>query len=430
MTFDLEALLRERAIQTHFQPILSLRKQQVIGVEALSRGVMTAPGQAPRHIAPLALFDCARKTGRLLELDRLCCQTALRNFAHIQQVQDDLILFLNLHLGSVQQESAQAHDLIHVQQNYGIEPRRIVIEVLEHEVEDLERFKADIEVLRSCGFLIALDDVGAGHSNLDRIAFVRPDILKIDRALLHEIHCDYHKQEVFKSLVNLSEKIGGWTVSEGLETEEDALMALDLGGDMMQGYFLARPQPISMQPMADEIEYSKGNLQETARHFKERMVERISAKRLQHETRLQIVSDLRHALHHTPENEFESRLRPVVALHSLIESVCVLDNCGLQTTDTITRMEREEEQKTVIFAPPRKGTDHSMKEYFYCLVEAGVDPFFSSPYVPLPSGDLCVSVSTHFADAHGTPFVLCIHLNATNSMTLEPAPFALQANHV
>ncbi len=426
MSFDLETLLRQRAIQTHFQPILSLRKQQVMGVEALSRGVVAVPGQPLQQIPPLVLFECARAEGRLLELDRLCCQTALRSFAQLQQVQDDLILFLNLHLGSVQQESAQFHDLIHVQQNYGIEPRRIVIEVLEHEIEDLERFKRDIEALRECGFLIALDDVGAGHSNLDRIAFVRPDILKIDRVLTQDIHSDYHKQEVFKSLVNLSEKIGGWTVSEGLETEDDALMALDLGGDMMQGYFFARPQLMQLPLASGEIEYSKGNLQETAHHFKKRIIERIEAKRSQHEKRVQIVDGLQQA----PEDEFEMRLHNVVIHHSLIESVCVLDNCGVQISDTITRMEREEEQKTAIFAPPHKGTDHSMKEYFYCLVEAGVDPFFSNPYVPLPSGDLCVTVATRFVDEHGTPFVLCVHLNATNSMTLEPEPFALQGNRV
>lgn len=430
MSFDLETLLRQRAIQTHFQPILSLRKQHLMGVEALSRGVIMAPNQPLQQIAPLALFDCARSQGRLLELDRLCCQAALRSFAELQPVQDDLILFLNLHLGSVQQGSAQFHDLMHVEQNYGIEPRRIVIEVLEHEIEDLERFKRDIEALRDCGFLIALDDVGAGHSNLDRIAFVRPDILKIDRVLTQDIHSDYHKQEVFKSLVNLSEKIGGWTVSEGLETEDDTLMALDLGGDMMQGYFFARPQLMQLPLASGEIEYSKGNLQDTAHHFKKRIIERIDAKRSQHETRLQIVSDLRHALHHSSADEFESRLRGVVAGHSMIESVCVLNDCGLQVSDTITRMEREEEQKTIIFAPPRKGTDHSMKEYFYCLVEAGVDPFFSNPYVPLPSGDLCVTVVTRFADKHGTPFVLCVHLNAMNSLTLEPEPFALQANRV
>jgi EAL domain-containing protein (putative c-di-GMP-specific phosphodiesterase class I) len=430
MSFDLETLLRQRAIQTHFQPILSLRKQQVMGVEALSRGVVAVPGQPLQQIPPLVLFECARAEGRLLELDRLCCQTALRSFAQLQQVQDDLILFLNLHLGSVQQGSTQAHDLIHVQQNYGIEPRRIVIEVLEHEIEDLERFKRDIEALRECGFLIALDDVGAGHSNLDRIAFVRPDILKIDRVLTQDIHRDYHKQEVFKSLVNLSEKIGGWTVSEGLETEDDALMALDLGGDMMQGYFFARPQLMQLPLASGEIEYSKDNLQDTAHHFKKRIIERIEAKRSQHEKRVQIVDGLRHALQQAPEDEFEMRLHNVVIHHSLIESVCVLNDCGVQISDTITQMEREEEQKTVIFAPPHKGTDHSMKEYFYCLVEAGIDPFFSNPYVPLPSGDLCVSVATRFAGKHGTPFVLCVHLNAMNSLTLEPEPFALQANRV
>lgn len=86
------------------------------------------------------------------------------------------------------------------------------------------------------GFLIALDDVGTGHSNLDRISLVKPDILKIDRSIIDNIDQRYHNQEVFKSLVNLSKRIGTMVVTEGVERKEEAILAFELGADMLQGY--------------------------------------------------------------------------------------------------------------------------------------------------------------------------------------------------
>ena len=428
--FDLETLLRDAAVETWFQPIVSLRKQRLIGIEALSRGVLKNSDGTTQNIAPLELFAAAQSANHQLELDRLCFRSALRHFQTIQDTQHDLVLFLNLHAATLHEESLENGGLQNVLQTFGIEPRRIVLEVLEQEIKDSASFKSDIEALRSCGFLIALDDVGAGHSNLDRIAFARPDILKIDRVLLQDIHCDYHKQEVFKSLVNLSEKIGGWTVSEGLECEEDALMALDLGADMMQGFFFARPQIAQQQLAGSEIEYSKANLKQAARHFKTRVVERIGAKRVQHEERVRIVDELRALLQKATVEEFELKLRNAVTSCEQVESVCVLDENGTQISQTITQMTHVEKPKSLIFAPPTKGTDHSFKEYFYCLTEADLDPFFSNPYVPLPSGELCVTASTRFRHDSQSPFVLCVHFNAMNSLKLEPEPFALQANKV
>ena len=80
----------------------------------------------------------------------------------------------------------------------GLKPENIAIEIIESDVEDLKELQRFVQLYRSYGFLIALDDVGAGHSNLNRIPLIKPDILKIDRFLVQNIQDDFYKQEVLE----------------------------------------------------------------------------------------------------------------------------------------------------------------------------------------------------------------------------------------
>src|SRR5215204_1586863 len=81
-------------------------------------------------------------------------------------------------------------------------------------------------------------------SNLNRIPLIKPDILKVDRRLISNIDADYYKQETFKSLVGVSRRIGALIVAEGVESESEAIISLELGADLLQGYFLSRPQEL------------------------------------------------------------------------------------------------------------------------------------------------------------------------------------------
>jgi EAL domain-containing protein (putative c-di-GMP-specific phosphodiesterase class I) len=222
-----------------FNPIASIRRRNVVGVRSAVPRLMTA--MAPSR--PAKLFAAAHDQGASAALDHACQSEALRRFAPLPteggKRDDQLILFVNVHPASVESEGFVSQLLERVQ-NEGLEPRRVVVELLEVEMREAVARRAAHQ-LREAGFLVALDDIGAGSSNLDRIAMVRPDILKADSALVSGLDTDYHQREVFKSLVNLSEKIGGWIIAEGVETLSEALTVLDLGGDFMQGYFLARP---------------------------------------------------------------------------------------------------------------------------------------------------------------------------------------------
>ncbi|MBW3636582.1 MAG: hypothetical protein KY445_08980, partial [Armatimonadetes bacterium] len=176
----------------------------------------------------------------------------------------------------------------------------------------------------------------------------------------------------------------------------------DLGGDFMQGYFLARPNLLKSVAELEPVSA-------TAREFKARLLESVRHNREVHNERLDILRALRGALKGGTPDEFEARLRPLLAGCSSVVSVCLLDLDGVQISDTIVNNVPFLPQKTVIFAPPPRGTDHSFREYFYLLLEGSLDPFVTAPYVPLPSGDLCVTMSTFVEGAAGERSVLTVH---------------------
>ena len=85
------------------------------------------------------------------------------------------------------------------------------MEFLEARLDNIARFAALATGLRKRGFLVVMDDVGAGHSNLDRIPLFRPDVIKIDRSLVTGVEADFYKQETFKSLVSCRGASARWS---------------------------------------------------------------------------------------------------------------------------------------------------------------------------------------------------------------------------
>lgn len=409
---DIQSLIAQKRLEIHFQPIASIRRRNVVGVEALCRA---HNGDGP--IAPSQLFAAAQEQGASAALDHACQSEALRRFAPLPvegKRDDQLILFVNVHPASVENEDFVSQLLERVESE-GLEPRRVVVELLETEMSEATARRAAHQ-LREAGFLVALDDIGAGSSNLDRIAMVRPDILKADRALISGVDTDYHKREVLKSLVDLSEKIGGWIVAEGVETLDEALTVLDLGGDFMQGYFLARPSLLeSVSALAP--------VTQTAREFKERLLETVRHNRQVHNDRLDILNELRGALQNCPPQEFEACVKSLLSRYQSVASVCLLALDGVQISDSVVNDLTFIQPKTVIFAPPPRGTDHSFREYFYLLLEGSLDPFVTNPYVPLPSGDLCVTISTFVGGQQSEKYVLAVHFKVEE--TVLDAPVSL-----
>ncbi len=397
-------LLDSKSITTHFQPIFSVPQRSVVGMEALTRGV----GPGGFLIPPLKLFAMAAAERLSAPVEELCRWNAVQTFARLDSRPDDLLLFLNLDLVASPSPEAMLADLEALIRVCGLEPRSLAVEFLEARLDDVGRFAELATALRKRGFLVVLDDVGAGHSNLDRIPLFRPDVIKIDRSLITGIQSDFYKQETFKSLVSLCRRIGALVVAEGVETEGEAVTVLALGADLLQGFFLCRPQDASVFAGAGMAETAARAIN-LAQTFKSHLVGQINDRRLRHRRFDSIFARIVAELAHATAAEFTTILARVVGEDPKVECCYVLDDGGQQVTETVGSASLARRSGGAMFRPAPRGTDHSLKEYFYVLVDAELPRYTTDSYVSLASGNLCRTISTRFRDAtDGRDYVLCV----------------------
>ncbi len=397
--------LEPRRIVTYFQPIFSVRRRLVVGLEALSRGLDLGSGDL---IAPASLFKTALAEGRSEIVEAACRESAVRTFSRLPARAEDVLLFLNLDVAASANPDATAAELQALVYGAGLQPAQVAVEFLEARFDDPARFAALAASLRRSGFLMALDDVGAGHSNLDRIPLFRPDIIKIDRSLITDVHRDFYRQETLKSLVGLSRRIGALVVAEGIETEAEAQTALELGCDLLQGYFLARPQPPEAFESSPGGATAMGAVDGLARSFRSRMVGEINDRRDAHRRLTALLGQLLGDLKGCAEADLDVVLARAVHDDPRIECLYVLDAAGLQVTETVCDESMGRRPGGAMFRPAPRGTDHSLKEYFYLLVDVELPRYTTDPYVSLASGHLCRTISTCFQDATGgRTYVLC-----------------------
>jgi EAL domain-containing protein (putative c-di-GMP-specific phosphodiesterase class I) len=402
----LHSLVEARRVTTHFQPIFSVRRKSVVGLEALSRGV----GPTGDLIAPATLFKLAAAEGIAGAVEDLCRESAVRNFQRLRARPDELLLFLNLDLTHMVKPSALSAELEALIRRPGLDPRNVGVEFLESRLDDVHRFGELATALRARGFLVVLDDVGAGHSNLDRIPLFRPDVIKIDRSLITGVDSDFYKQETFKSLVSLSRRIGALVVAEGIETEAEAVTVLELGADLLQGFFLGRPGAATAFDNGG-FERAAGCVEPLARAFKGHMVGQINARKVEYRRFNLILNRILGELVGATAVEFDDVLLRQVGEDPKIDCLYVLDDAGVQVTETICGSGLTARPGGAMFRPAPRGTDHSLKEYFYVLMDVELPKYTTDPYVSLASGQLCRTISTCFRDAaNDRTFVLCVDI--------------------
>ena len=231
-----ELALSEGALRTLFQPIVDLATDEVVGFEALTRGPAVAGVESPD-----ALFAAARSCRRLAELDWACRCQAFRA-ATSASLRPPHRLFVNAEpqvLGTacpdhLLRDWVSAHRRL-----------RVVIEVTERYLcdapGDLLRVAATLHEL---GWEVALDDVGANDAGVALLPVLRPDIVKLDMAMLAP-RLSRVQRQVMRAVEAYVERSGAHVVAEGLETEQHRRRAVELGAGWGQGWLLGRPAPLA-----------------------------------------------------------------------------------------------------------------------------------------------------------------------------------------
>ena len=190
---------------------------------------------------PLELFAAADGDAARIDLDRA---SLLQHLGAYAGKSANEWLFLNVHPRSLASPSGPAiAEIDAALAAHGMRPQQVVIEVLESTLPDDAGFDRRIESLRELGFLVSLDDFGAGHSNFDRVFRLRPEIVKLDRSVVVRAEVDPHARRIASQMVSLLHECGCLVLMEGIETDEGAYTALRCDVDFVQGYHFGRPAP-------------------------------------------------------------------------------------------------------------------------------------------------------------------------------------------
>ena len=326
----------------------------------------------------------------LTNLDRLCRKKALTNFQHFHAKNKELLLFLNLDTSVMNKQIVGSGHLINMVNELHLNPNNIVIELVESMVSDNNSLEKFIDTYRGYGFLIGLDDIGCGHSNLDRVYLAKPDMLKVDKSFISGIDQAFYKQEVLKLLVNLAKRIGALVVAEGIEREEEAILALELGVDMLQGFYFSKPGLIE----GNNIGYLPDNsIDHIASRLQSHMVRKINTEKAQQKRFDKVTHDILDQLAGCSTNDFDQTLVELISRYQALECAYILDRTGIQVSNTVCNYNQLSRHNRIIFRPAQKETDHSLKNYYYLLMNTGLNKYTTSPYISLASGNLCITMS-------------------------------------
>ena len=219
-----------------FQPFIDTATGRIAGIEALGR-LRQADGSL-RSVGPL-FTDPKVSPAQLRRLDRLIRDDAL---ARLKGAPQEWFLSLNISPRWITQlRTNQALPSLKQLQRHGVAPERVVFEITELSGGS-QKLAEVVTRYREAGARIAIDDFGAGYSQLDRVLALQPDILKLDMRLFQEAARGGPSGEVVKALALMAEKTGCWIIAEGVETEAELDFALECGARYVQGYLFARPE--------------------------------------------------------------------------------------------------------------------------------------------------------------------------------------------
>ena len=253
--------------------------------------------------------------------------------------------------------------------------------------------------------MIALDDFGTGFSNWSRIIKLKPDIIKLDKSIIRGIDSDFFRQEAAGSLIRLAHNTGSLVIAEGVETEGEALSSLELGADFIQGFYFSK----AVDPDSITENFLNDIISATSRKFIDLKTGRRKAALAEQKRFLVMSDEIIKDLAGCENSDFNDTLKSIPRKFPDLECVYLLDQDGIQISDTIVSPLHKRKELPKIFHPDEKYTDQSSKDYFFSIFN-GIDRHVSEPYISSATGNKCITFSRSFKNSSGELRILCIDL--------------------
>nr|WP_250812539.1 EAL domain-containing protein [Neorhizobium tomejilense] len=215
-----------------FQPIVDVRTHQVFAHEALVRG---PAGEAAGSV--LSAVDSSNRYA----FDQQCRVKAIELAASLYNENDDVALSINFMPNAVYEPRACIRLTLAAATRARFPTKNIIFEFTENEQLDTAHLFNILRTYRDLGFKTAIDDFGAGYAGLALLAEFQPDIAKLDMALIRGIDTDDARQKLVKHTIAMLHDLGVTPLCEGIETLGELQTLQDMGVNLMQGYWIARP---------------------------------------------------------------------------------------------------------------------------------------------------------------------------------------------
>lgn len=242
----LEARLRvaeaHGELRLHFQPQVSARDEDIIGIEALVRWEHPEMGM----VSPGFFIPLAEETGLIVPIGRWVLFEACRQ-ARAWQQRFGLPLRVAVNLSAVQLGRHElVADVTAVLAETGLPPDTLELEVTESvSVKRIPHLIESLRALRSLGCQIAIDDFGTGQASLDYIRRFPADRVKIDQMFVRNIGVDPDDETIVRATIGMAHSLGRHVVAEGVEYEQHAAFLREQGCDELQGFLFCRPLPVA-----------------------------------------------------------------------------------------------------------------------------------------------------------------------------------------
>ena len=254
-------ILDKNRINYHFQPIVDARTGEIFAYEALMR-VDTVP-----YVQPLLVIKYAGFFNRLYDIEYATFNNVLNYVKeNAGKFNENAKIFIN----SIPGQRLKKDDMESIYEMAKDLSGRLVVEFTEQsEMDDKELAEMKREY-QSFGFETAVDDYGTGYSNVSNLLRYMPNYVKIDRALLANIQESPQKQHFVKDIIEFSHDNNILALAEGIETTEEIETVINLGVDLIQGYYTARPSEKIIKEIAPEVKeeivkYSSGRARNRTR---------------------------------------------------------------------------------------------------------------------------------------------------------------------
>ena len=236
---QLEKAIKEKQLQPYLQPIVD-NHGKIIGSEALVRWIHPEEGFLP----PIKFIPVFERNGMIAEVDKYIWRCACEILASWTGDRSNLFISINISPKDFYFMDVYS-EITALVKEYGIEPSRLRVEITESVMmTDIENRIAILNNFRESGFIVEMDDFGSGYSSLNQLKDMPLDGLKIDMKFLSSATNNERSETILRHVVKMSKELGLFSLTEGVETKEQYDMLNEMGCNLFQGYYFAKPIPL------------------------------------------------------------------------------------------------------------------------------------------------------------------------------------------